>query len=576
MALVAACLLAPGTAHAALGDPDPTYGNGGLATSDFGPAVVDGHVDGAGRALVATVGDGSSAPNAQSGTSYLSRFRADGSGVDTSWGKEGAYIVPFEAETVAFAPAPAGQWMVASLFGREELTVLRLSPDGVQNGQGRSSEVLLESVGDLEVLADGRVVVAGTDFEGRMVVARLTSDLDLEGPVGVAGPGVAQDVAVDAFGRAVVAGTNGGSGVVARVLPQGTIDTTFANGGTRQLGTAIRDVDVMPDGRILLAGSQRDAALLARLTADGALEQGFGTGGPGGGVVTFGPEGRPAGFDDATVDPIGGIYATGDREGARMLLARFDDRGFPDSTLQPAGFREIAGASRGVAVGLDAQERAHVLGAAGPRAAAARLLPNAPPTAAIAAPERVPLGSQAILDASGSTDPEKALRRFEWDLDGDASFETDGGTNPAIGHTFTVAGTRNVGVRVTDHRGLQSVAARQVQVEPPPPVSPVLGRAFVAEPASRSPRARSSTPAGAACASPPRATPPAPPTPRCSTSAASASARPTAPRRTRRSRCPARNPSRCPRAAPVAGRALSARGTLPAARRADDLDRAPG
>jgi uncharacterized delta-60 repeat protein len=490
MALVAACALAPAaTAHAALGEPDPAYGNGGLAVSGGQTAAVaDAHLDGAGRALVAGIQTLSAGGGPPFNEGVIVRLLPDGSGDDPAWAQAGRYALPFATDSIAFAPAPNGEWIVAGIAGSDQLVLVRLGADGRQTAQSDFGPGM-RSVGGVEVLGDGRIVVAGTDFNNEMAVARYTPALAIEGSLGIAGPGVAEDVAVDALGRALVAGSDAGTGVVARLQPQGTLDAGFANAGRRQIGSVLRDVDVMPDGRILLAGSERSSATLARLTADGALEEGFGTGAPGGGIVNFSGSGGPARFADALVDAVGGIYAAGDDAG-RLLLYRLDDRGFPDFTLQPGGFRNVAGASVGLKVGLDAQERPHVLGGTADRPAAARLLANAAPTAALDAPASVPLGSQAILDASKSVDPEKALRRFEWDLDGDGSFETEGGTNPAISRTFTSAGAQSVGVRVTDHRGLQSSAARQVQVEPPAGPSPVLGKAFVARPTSGTIRVR--------------------------------------------------------------------------------------
>ncbi len=98
-------------------------------------------------------------------------------------------------------------------------------------------------------------------------------------------------------GKTVAAGLISGSGFdaatydfgVARFLPGGTLDTSFASGGTftfdldNDLDYAL-DVVVTPQGRILVAGlgfsstTDRDMLLLA-LTPDGALDPSFATGG---------------------------------------------------------------------------------------------------------------------------------------------------------------------------------------------------------------------------------------------------------------------------------------------------------
>lgn len=60
------------------------------------------------------------------------------------------------------------------------------------------------------------------------------------------------------------------------------------------------------------------------------------------------------------------------------------------------------------------------------------------------------------LDAGGSSDPDKEALSYEWDLDGNGSFETSGG----VTQTETYAGTENVevAVKVTDGSARSSVA----------------------------------------------------------------------------------------------------------------------
>lgn len=350
------------------------------------------------------------------------------------------------------------------------------------------------SVGDLEELADGRVLVAGTTSSGQFFVQRYSAALAPDADAMLTGSRwQAHAMDVDGAGRVLVAGGTGSEGVVVRFGTTFGLDPGFGDGGVRTIpvaGSVIRDVESLPDGRVLAAGDSPRAGLVARMSDAGVLDPAFGTSGTGGGVIAHQRDGHVTRFADALVDGTGGIYVGGDAEsqsGRDLVLYRFDDRGFPDATLDPSGSRRIAagGAATGLGVAVDGIERPHVLGAAGSYAAAARMLPNAAPSAAIAGPDAVQTGRTAGFDGSLSTDPENALRRYEWDLDGDGGFETDGGTNPTASRAFPAAGTAIVRLRVTDHRGLQSTAEKSVQVQDPPAVGvpqPLLGRAFVAEP----------------------------------------------------------------------------------------------
>jgi subtilisin-like proprotein convertase family protein len=89
-------------------------------------------------------------------------------------------------------------------------------------------------------------------------------------------------------------------------------------------------------------------------------------------------------------------------------------------------------------------------------------------------------GDPVQLDASGSVDPNGSITRYEWDLDGDGTFETDGGTTPTLSRTFTDRGRYPVGLRVTDNDGRTDVFQGEVNVTHPPTAS------FTSSPASPS------------------------------------------------------------------------------------------
>jgi hypothetical protein len=469
-ALVAACALAgfgAEPAAAALGEPDPAYGKGGVAVAAVGFPARDAHLDAAGRAVFA----GRDLVEHSEGSTYRGRLiRLDATGAgDPTWGDGGVTSITGDAESIAFAPAPGGAWLVATTDGQGRLMLTRLSPDGEVNDEV-SIGYGYTTVEDLEVLPDGRAILTGLATPGEggqsMYVARLSADPAPALTVGYS-DGLPRALAVDALDRVLVAGFEGEAGFVKRFKAEPapgsglSPDSGFATAGTRTLGIVLEDVAVLGDGRILVAGREGPGALLARLTPEGAPDSGFGG--------TFGT--GDVAFDDLLVDVVGSVYAVGDGGPGRLRLGRFDDRGRPDPTLRDGGFRDVDAGAKPIAVALDAQERPHLLGSTSENPVAVRLQANAPPVAVIVGPDRVGRGRPTTYDASRSTDPENALRRFEWDLDGDGTFETDGGANPAIQTTFPTAGVFTVGLRVTDHRGLQSTATKQVQVDESPPAA---------------------------------------------------------------------------------------------------------
>jgi PKD domain len=77
----------------------------------------------------------------------------------------------------------------------------------------------------------------------------------------------------------------------------------------------------------------------------------------------------------------------------------------------------------------------------------------------------VAAGRPLTLDASGSRDPEGLRLVYEWDLDGNGTFEAGSGTTPTAMPRFAGDGTKTVRVRVDDPHGGQTVAQGTVDVD---------------------------------------------------------------------------------------------------------------
>lgn len=93
------------------------------------------------------------------------------------------------------------------------------------------------------------------------------------------------------------------------------------------------------------------------------------------------------------------------------------------------------------------------------------VVPNVLPTAHLEATP--PAGSAPLsvtLDASGSADPDGTIARFDWDLDGNGSYEHFSGVSPTVVTTLTTPGIHAVGLRVTDNDGGTATAGAEVTV----------------------------------------------------------------------------------------------------------------
>jgi sugar lactone lactonase YvrE len=95
---------------------------------------------------------------------------------------------------------------------------------------------------------------------------------------------------------------------------------------------------------------------------------------------------------------------------------------------------------------------------------------RAPVASLTASPATVAGGKKVTFDASGSSDPEGLERRYAWDLDGNGSFETPGGTSPTISHSYSGTTTFTARVQVSDPHGASAVAGAPVSVDSIRPV----------------------------------------------------------------------------------------------------------
>jgi hypothetical protein len=91
--------------------------------------------------------------------------------------------------------------------------------------------------------------------------------------------------------------------------------------------------------------------------------------------------------------------------------------------------------------------------------------PNVPPSPSFSWFPPAPVVGQAVTLVSGSTDAASPITSFAWDVAGNGSFDAAG---PMLTTSFTTAGNHAVRLRVTDARGISSVATETIPVGLPP------------------------------------------------------------------------------------------------------------
>jgi uncharacterized delta-60 repeat protein len=310
------------------GSLDPTFGNDGRVTTDFGIRTQNVGYTNYARAI-AVQPDGRIIVVGSSGSGgsriALARYNTDGS-LDRTFDKDGKVITDFGlsiGQGWAVALQPDGKIVVAGDNGTSNdhselssLVVIRYNPNGsldtTFDGDG---QVVTYFTGNdhasgraVVIQPDGKILVAGYNYTNAagysIALVRYQSDgsldttFDGDGKVTTGFNGYdysfAYGLALQPDGRIVVAGyamaVSGIGGyssqdiILARYNPNGSLDQTFDGDG--KVVTDFGDdyeqawaVALQPNGKILVGGNKRGSFALARYQSNGALDAGFGTNG---------------------------------------------------------------------------------------------------------------------------------------------------------------------------------------------------------------------------------------------------------------------------------------------------------
>jgi serralysin len=141
----------------------------------------------------------------------------------------------------------------------------------------------------LATMPDGKIVVAGGDAQGKLVMVRLNANGSLDSTFGQSGVVQRADsaaptqVIVEGDGDVIAAAPASSMMTVERYLASGQPDTTFGTSG-RVIWSVTgvpRKLALLADGDILLAGSVaisgKQEFMLARFNGDGSHDTAFGT-----------------------------------------------------------------------------------------------------------------------------------------------------------------------------------------------------------------------------------------------------------------------------------------------------------
>jgi uncharacterized delta-60 repeat protein len=345
------------------GLPDPGFGTEGIRVEDDlnmegNPReieAIEARADG--KLVAAGLGRGPGGV----GAFEFARYKPNGE-LDPTFGTSGLTTVPItpSGEAFSLAQTPDGKLVAAGDNGSgNEAVVVRLTEDGEPdptfNAAPKGVRVvdvpgIAEEAEAVQVLSDGTILFGGVAENGAFL-----AELDASGkPVmGFGNAGIAVldlgtdvvptgeifDLEVLPDGRILATGDalaapNDEESFVARFLPNGELDPSFAGGGVFRANPTPEDdetesLEVLPDGRILAAGLRGESDLgqtadtwLYRLTAEGRRDMTFGSNGEAFASAAPGDDGA---FGLA-LQPDGRAVIAGDAEGpagSKLLFGRF-------------------------------------------------------------------------------------------------------------------------------------------------------------------------------------------------------------------------------------------------------------
>ena len=298
------------------GTADPSFSGDGFAVilASTNPELASVAVQPNGAILVAD------------GVTEIIRLSSDGA-LDASFSEDGTLTLPGGYRGVGGLALQAdGKIVLVGTDFSERIFVTRLDSDGdldatfSDDGKVTTAPAAFNSGKAVAIQSDGKIVVAGSSgdaYTDDYTAIRYQTDGSLDpsfsgdgiATADVGGFDIANSIAIQSDGAILVGGEEFGFFAVARFLPSGSLDSSFAGDGvlTDHPDYDGRSVAVQSDGTILVGGDNACCAsssdfALSRYTSAGGKDVSFGTGGD----VTTDFSGSETGGGESTPPPAGG------------------------------------------------------------------------------------------------------------------------------------------------------------------------------------------------------------------------------------------------------------------------------
>ena len=354
--LAAAAVFSAPPSRAAAGDLDPTFGSAGRVLLDIDGCEDDASAiaqQADGKLVV-----GGSACESDAYRPMLLRYTTAGV-LDTTFDTDGQVVGAADGEYTTVEPLADGDIVAGGISvatTSADALVVRYSSTGAQEmsfthhiGGAEGSA----SVEDVTVAGDGTITAAGTacdltideDFACQVFVMKVTAagaldtTFDTDG-VAVSATGIYGDVALLPDGRVALAGfDDGGDSVVRLYTTTLAPDTTFNTTGSRTLpfdafGVTVTGTGLLVSGELYDVNTDQGDVAVASVDLTGALVGAFGTGG-----VAVHDLGGSEFAIAAALDGSNRVYLAGqdNADDGGFVLARLASNGTLDSSFGEGG-----------------------------------------------------------------------------------------------------------------------------------------------------------------------------------------------------------------------------------------------
>ncbi len=357
--LILSIVLVIACRHAAAqaGHLDPTFGQNGIVTTDFGDQQQGSNAASANAAVVQSDGKivvaGGIPGSRNFSVPAIIRYNSNGS-LDTSFGSSGIVSIPSLEASPFTSLTLQSDGKIVAVAGGFDAYVARFTPAGALDSSfGTGGIVSLTFIDGLAgsgvvVLSNGNILIA----DGKLIQLLPTGALDTSfgngGIARTAGFG-ATALAVLPSGKILVTSTSAASGFLSQYDSNGSLDTTFGIGGQLASPGTAPGLALLASGDFVVGGSLTNNAPLplnglsttgfaaSRYLASGVIDGSFGTNG---GTTTLVSNYVAVATSGLAVDPNGNSVLVGTANQSSVTafaLARYTSSGQLDSAFGSGG-----------------------------------------------------------------------------------------------------------------------------------------------------------------------------------------------------------------------------------------------